>query len=86
MTSHIFNNNVFQDKMTHSDEESAELVDEKSDEHSTEAEAFLPNSGLPKPKPIAAFGLTPKSCFSVSINILSAVGLVSTCNDQIRLR
>ncbi|TKA78424.1 hypothetical protein B0A55_03059 [Friedmanniomyces simplex] len=60
---------------TNGNEEEAELVVEKADEHVNEVEALLPSENLPEPKRIP-FGLTPKAGFSVSINVASAVGLV----------
>ncbi|KAK3641208.1 hypothetical protein LTR56_011448 [Elasticomyces elasticus] len=65
--------------MTISDEEHAlaeEKVDDHTDEHVYEAEALLPSDESLEKKRIRPFGMTPKSCLSIAINIFSAVGLV----------
>jgi hypothetical protein len=41
-----------------------------------EAEAFLAKSANAVPKSQIPYGLTPKACLSVGVNIVAAVGLV----------
>jgi len=61
---------------THEDSHDAEAF--LPHEHAHEVEAFLTRDEEPEVKRNVPFGLTPKSCLSVAVNIGSAVGLVST--------